>query len=97
MNTDISNNSLMDSDKWTEDEKKRLNECGFYPHWGDESDYRRECSYGDAVDDCVYKFSPNMYSASVYHTECSDGDYEWICESREYQNFEHLISFLKNG
>jgi hypothetical protein len=97
MNTDISNNSSMDSDKWTEEEKRRLQECGFYPYSGDEDDYRRECSYSDSVEDWVYKFSPNMYSASVYHTEWSDGDYEWICESHEFQNFEHLISFLENG
>lgn len=43
-----------------------------------------------------YKFGPNLYSASVYHKEWSDGDYEWVCDSREYQNFDHLISFLEN-
>ena len=96
MTTDISNNSSMDSDKWTEDEKKRLNECGFYPYWGDESDYRRECSYGDMVYDFVYKSSSNMYSAYVYHKEWSDDDYEWISNSEEFDNFEHLISFLEN-
>mgnify|MGYP000963330508 CR=1 FL=1 len=79
---------------WTEEEKKKLNDCGFYPHWGDESDYRREVSYGDMVDDTVYKSSSNSYYATIYKKEWDDEDYNWSGNSEEFDNFESLISFL---
>jgi hypothetical protein len=79
---------------WTEEEKKKLNNLGFYPHWGDESDYRREVSYGDVVDDTVYKSSSKSYDATIYKKEWDDEDYYWSGNSEEFDNFESLISFL---
>jgi hypothetical protein len=79
---------------WTEEEKKKLNDCGFYPYWGDESDYRREVSYGDAVDDAAYKWSSNSYSATKHEKEWDDDDYYWNSNTQEFDNFDSLISFL---
>ena len=79
---------------WTEEEKKKLNDCGFYPHWGDESDYRMEVSYGDAVDNYVYKWSSNSYSATIHKRDWDDEDYYWNRNTEEFDNFDNLIYFL---
>jgi hypothetical protein len=80
---------------WTEEEKNKLNECGFYPYWCGESDYRREVSYGDAVDDYVYKWSSDSYSATIHEKSWNDEDYYWNSNTEEFNNFDSLISFLK--
>jgi hypothetical protein len=85
----------IDESSWTEEEKKKLNECGFYNHWGDESDYRREVSYEDAVYDNVYKWSLNSYSATIHEKSWNDEDYYWNSNTQEFDNFDSLISFLR--
>jgi len=79
---------------WTEEEKNKLNDCEFYPYCGDESHYRREVSYGDAVDDVAYKWSSNSYSATKHEKEWDDDDYYWNSNTQEFDNFDSLISFL---
>ena len=85
---------MIDGSKWTEEEKKKLNDIGFYPHWGDESDYRNEVSYGDMIDDTVYKGSSNSYYGTKHEREGDRWEYEWISQSEEFDNFDSLISFF---
>lgn len=80
---------------FTEEENKKLDNVGFYPKWGDLSHYVREVSYGDCVEDDVYKWSENSYSVHINRKEWDDGDYYWQGESEEFKSFESLINFLE--
>lgn len=85
---------LFNESSWTEKEKKKLNDFGFYPHWGNESDYRREVDYGDVIYDRVYKSSPESYYATKSEKEGDRWEYEWKEYSDHFNNFDSLISFF---